>query len=136
MKLNQIKNALELTNEGIYTAKIIGVTKADPISGTQSNIINVTLEELNNAPKKIFVSTKRETPQDFSIWDRTVLDIFRQLNMLDADIDTDDIESVNAYVKGKSVVAYCVHNQSADGKTYANFYFSKNNKVQAMLAFQ
>ena len=133
MKISKIATATQLTPEGIYTAHIVSISKGDVISAPTSIVITVKLLELDKI-QRIYVSTKKETAEDVSIWDRTVYDIYNQLNCTE-DADSDDIESCASLFHGKDVWTYCVHNQAQDGKTYTNFYFSKNNKVQAMLAF-
>ena len=133
-KLSQIKNKLGTVAEGKYTVKIISLEKADAsLFANEPIILKVLITELNRV-QTIFLNTKKEHIEDVSLYERTMYDIYEQLNT-DADADLDIIEEMESLIKGETVECYAIHNIASDGQTYTNFYFNKNNnKVKAFLA--
>ena len=133
-KMSTLKNKIATVNEGKYTATIISVASTDKmLYENQPNILTIKLTELNNRIVKVFLNTTKENADDVSIYERTMFDIYEQLQST-ADIDTDLLEDVNEEFRGKCVNCYVVHATSDTGETYTNYYFNaKNNKVRAML---
>ena len=133
-KLSAIKNKLGTVAEGKYNVKVLSLEKADAtLFANEPIILKVLITELSKV-QTIFLNTKKEHAEDVSLYERTMYDIYEQLNT-DADADVDVIEEMESLIKGETVECYAIHNISSDGQTYTNFYFNKNNnKVKAYLA--
>lgn len=135
-KLSDLLTKTSTIKEGKYTAHIISISKADPIAYDNKDvpiILKVKFPELADRVQTIFLNTKKASADDLNIYERTIVDIERQLQT-GKDMDLEQIESVDINFKGKDVDCYVCNVLATDGKTYTNYYFNKENKhVKAML---
>lgn len=133
-KLNELKTRMENVADGKYNVRILSMSKADKdIFANEPIILKVLIEDTKKV-QTIFLNTSKQYKEDLSIYERTCVDIYNQLN-IDADVDTDDIEQMESLFRGSIVECYAISTLANDGKSYTNFYFNhENNKVKAYLA--